>query len=111
MTEDDWDLIYRIHLYGTFKILHAVWPHMQKQGYGRIVNTASAAVYGNFGQANYSSVKSALIGLTRTLALEGEKHGIKSNLIMPLANSRLLETIAPKELCDKLDTDAFLHWF
>ncbi|MBC7975991.1 MAG: SDR family NAD(P)-dependent oxidoreductase, partial [Myxococcales bacterium] len=71
MTKDDWDLIYKVHLLGAFRVTHAAWPLMREQGYGRILFTTSAAgLYGNFGQANYSAAKLALVGLTQTLALE-----------------------------------------
>jgi len=58
MTDADWDIIHRVHLRGTYKVTKAAWPHMFKQKYGRIINTASAVgLYGNFGQANYSAGK------------------------------------------------------
>src|SRR5215470_14050351 len=55
MTQNDWDLVYRVHVLGAFRVAHAAWNHMRDAGYGRIVNTSSASgIYGNFGQANYS---------------------------------------------------------
>jgi 3-hydroxyacyl-CoA dehydrogenase/3a,7a,12a-trihydroxy-5b-cholest-24-enoyl-CoA hydratase len=69
MSEDDWDLIYRVHVLGGFRVTKAAWNHMREQGYGRIMFTASAAgIYGNFGQANYSMAKLGLVGLSNTLA-------------------------------------------
>src|SRR5579862_7745253 len=77
MTDQDWDLIYRVHVLGSFRVTHAAWPHMRDAGYGRIIMTASAAgIYGNFGQANYSMAKLGIHGFAQTLAIEGKKKGV-----------------------------------
>ncbi len=69
MSDDDWDLVYQVHLKGAYKVSRAAFPHMRDQGYGRFVMTTSAAgIYGNFGQANYSACKLALHGLSQTIA-------------------------------------------
>lgn len=72
MTKEDWQSVLDVHLQGSFSMAHAVWPSMIQQKYGRIINIGSGAgLYGNFGQANYSSAKMGLLGFTNTLAKEG----------------------------------------
>jgi 3-oxoacyl-[acyl-carrier protein] reductase len=79
-----WERDLRVNLTGAFNCAQAVWPHMRERGWGRIVNMASVAgTLGGFGQASYSTTKAGLLGLTRTLALEGARHGITCNAIVP----------------------------
>lgn len=100
---EDWELVYKVHLYGAYKVTKAAWPYMRKQKFGRVINTASAAgLYGNFGQTNYSAAKLALVGFTETLAKEGQKYNITANVIVPLAASRMTETIMPPDMLEKL---------
>jgi len=79
-----WQRDLQVNLTGAFNCSQAVWPHLKERGWGRIVNMASVAgTLGGFGQASYSTTKAGLLGLTKTLALEGGRHGITCNAIVP----------------------------
>ena len=99
MKDLDWNLIFKVHVFGSYSVTKAAWNIMREQGYGRIINTASAAgLFGSFGQVNYSAAKLALHGFTQALAREGEKKNIRVNTIAPLAASRMLETVMPPDI-------------
>ena len=79
-----WERDLRVNLTGAFNCAQAAWPHMTERGWGRIVNMASVAgTLGGFGQASYATTKAGILGLTRTLAMEGGRHGITCNAIVP----------------------------
>ncbi len=120
-----WERDLAVNLTGAFNCAQAVWPHMRERKWGRIVNMASVAgTLGGFGQASYSTTKAGLLGLTRTLAMEGGRHGITCNAIVPgiigteafhMANPAMNERIAnrtvfkrPGEPQDVANAIAFL---
>lgn len=106
MTDDNWDAVLKVHLYGGYHVIHAAWPHLREQSYGRIVvATSTSGLYGNFGQSNYGAAKAGLIGLINTLGIEGARYGITANAIAPLAATRMTAGLAPQEFLDKLDPD------
>ena len=84
-----------VHLGGSFNTTQAAWSHMVEQGYGRIIMTTSTGVLGLRGNVAYAAAKGAVIGLTRALAVEGAKAGIKVNAIAPAAKTRLAGDDAP----------------
>ena len=83
-----------VHLTGAFNVTIPAWRHLRSSGYGRVVNTTSASgLFGNFGQANYGAAKAGLVGLTRSLAVEGRKAGISVNALSPMASTRMTEDL------------------
>lgn len=83
MTEAQWDTVIAINLKGPFNCAQAVIPTMREKMYGKIINISSAARFGNIGQANYSSSKEGLVGMTRTLAKELASKNINVNCVAP----------------------------
>ena len=97
MTFEQWRRIHRIHLDGSFTCSKAAWPHMKARQYGRIVMTASPAMYGAEYLAHYSTAKAAMPGLANSLALEGAAFNIHCNAIAPTALSRMVSSALPQQ--------------
>lgn len=89
LDQADFERLWRVHVVGTLAVTRAAWPIFSEQKYGRIVNTSSSSVFGLPQCASYASAKAGIVGLTRTLAIDGKEHGIKVNAIMPAAATRL----------------------
>jgi len=99
MTEEDWDTVLKVHLYGHFHTIRAVSPLFRQQRYGRIINTASVAGLNatTYGQANYGAAKEGIVGLTRKVARDMGRYGVTCNCIRPNAGTRLTLSDEMKE--------------
>ena len=90
----DLDAVLDVHLKGAFNVSQPAFRAMKDRGYGRFLFTSSAAgIFGNFGQANYGAAKMGVIGLSNVLAVEGARSNIKSNVIAPIARTRMTEQL------------------
>ncbi|HEV7352095.1 MAG TPA: SDR family NAD(P)-dependent oxidoreductase [Brevundimonas sp.] len=104
MEMSDFRLVTDVHLIGAAVCCKAVWEPMREQRHGRIVmTTSSSGLYGNFGQANYGAAKMGLVGLMQTLAIEGEKYGIRVNCLAPTAATQMTAGVLPDESLQRLD--------
>lgn len=104
MTMDDFRQVVDVHLMGAAICSKAVWEPMRERRYGRIVmTTSSSGLYGNFGQANYGAAKMALVGLMQTLAIEGEKYGIRVNSLAPTAATQMTHGVLTDDSLRFLD--------
>ncbi|MCL4241805.1 MAG: SDR family oxidoreductase [Dehalococcoidia bacterium] len=103
MSEADWDAVFAVHIKGSFTVLRAAWPVFRQQSYGRVVlTTSSSGIYGQFGQANYGSAKTAMLGLMNVLKQEGAKYNVNVNTVAPVAGTRLTQTVMPQEMVERL---------
>jgi NAD(P)-dependent dehydrogenase (short-subunit alcohol dehydrogenase family) len=94
MSYDDFELVLDVHLRGAFHVVRAAFPVMCDAGYGRVVLTSSInGLYGKSDNVNYATAKAGLLGLSSTIGIEGEACGVKSNVIVPAAVTRMSEGI------------------
>lgn len=94
MSQDEWDAVIRVHLYGSYYVSRAAAMHYKEQESGAFVHmTSTSGLIGNFGQANYSAAKLALVALSKSIALDMQKFGVRSNCIAPFAWSRMIGSI------------------
>jgi NAD(P)-dependent dehydrogenase (short-subunit alcohol dehydrogenase family) len=98
-----WDRTIAITLHGSIAVTRAAWPHLVANGGGHVLMTASNASFGGFGTGAYSATKSSMIGLTRSLAIEGRRVGVRVNAIMPAAWTRLTQLLPAGALTEMLD--------
>ncbi|MEX2495883.1 MAG: SDR family NAD(P)-dependent oxidoreductase [Woeseia sp.] len=107
MALEDFQLVMNVHLTGSVNCTKAVWEGMGERKYGRIVMTSSSSgIYGNFGQTNYGAAKMALVGFMNSLALEGEKYGIRVNALAPIAATRMTEDLMQADVLALLEPEA-----
>jgi len=96
MSLEDWRAVIDVHLNGAFNVSKAATPHFKEQGSGSFIHfTSTSGLIGNFGQANYSAAKMAIVGLSQSIALDMQRFGVRSNCIAPFAWSRMIATIPP----------------
>jgi 3-oxoacyl-[acyl-carrier protein] reductase len=100
MTDDDWTMVMEVHLRGAFLASQIAQKHMVAAKYGRIVSMSSTSALGNRGQANYSTAKAGLQGLTKTLAIELGPFGVTANAIAP----GFIETAMTKATAERVGT-------
>jgi NAD(P)-dependent dehydrogenase (short-subunit alcohol dehydrogenase family) len=102
MSEEEWDIIMKVHLYGHFYTIRHACPIFRQQKSGRIINTSSSAGLGStFGQANYGAAKEGIIGLTRQVANDMGRYGVTCNAIRPSAGTRLTLSDELKQAWEK----------
>lgn len=106
MEPEDFELVVKVHLLGSAFATKACWETMREQNYGRVLMTSSSSgLFGNFGQANYGAAKLGLVGLAKTLYLEGAKNNIKVNSLAPVAATRMTADIFPEEAFSKFSPE------
>jgi len=94
MQPEDWEAVIRVHLMGSFYVSRAAAPYFREQGSGAFVHfTSTSGLIGNLGQANYAAAKLGIAGLSRSIALDMQRFGVRSNCVAPFAWSRMIGSI------------------
>jgi NAD(P)-dependent dehydrogenase (short-subunit alcohol dehydrogenase family) len=94
MTEEEFDAVIAVHLKGSFNVSRAAAPPFKTQNSGAYVHmTSTSGLIGNFGQANYSAAKLGIVGLSKSIALDMQRFGVRSNYVAPFAWSRMISSI------------------
>jgi NAD(P)-dependent dehydrogenase (short-subunit alcohol dehydrogenase family) len=102
MSHSDWSDVIAVHLHGSFNMSRAVAGHFREQGTGSYVHmTSTSGLVGNFGQANYMAAKLGIMGLSRGIALDMQRFGVRSNCIAPFAFTRMIESIPAQTEAEK----------
>jgi len=94
MSEEEWDAVLKVHLYGAYYMSRACAAHFKEQNSGSMVHmTSTSGLIGNFGQANYSAAKLGVTALSKSIALDMQKFNVRSNCIAPFAWSRMVSSV------------------
>lgn len=94
MSPEDFDAVVAVHLKGSFNTSRAAAPFFKEQGSGAYVHmTSTSGLIGNFGQANYSAAKLGIVGLSKSIALDMQRFGVRSNAVAPFAWTRMIDSI------------------
>lgn len=106
MSDDEWDAVIKVHLYGSYYVSRAAAPHFKEQQSGVYVHmTSTSGLIGNFGQANYSAAKLGIAALSKSIALDMHKFNVRSNCIAPFAWSRMIGSIPTETDAEKARVD------
>jgi NAD(P)-dependent dehydrogenase (short-subunit alcohol dehydrogenase family) len=108
MTEEEFDSVIAVHLKGSFNVSRAAAPHFKTQASGAYVHmTSTSGLVGNFGQANYSAAKLGIVGLSKSIALDMHRFGVRSNAVAPFAWTRMIDSIHAETEEDKTRLERF----